>query len=42
MADQSTDLDLELVPMESVPMVTLAEAFGGGCCCSSSSSSCGE
>ncbi len=42
MEDPSTDLDLELIPVEAVPMVTLAEAFGGGCCCSSSSSSCGE
>jgi hypothetical protein len=42
MEDRSPDLDLELVPVEAVPMVALADAFGGGCCCSSSSSSCGE
>lgn len=42
MEDRSLDLDLELVPVQSVPMVAVAEAFGGGCCCSSSSSSCGE
>ncbi|MGH7334223.1 MAG: hypothetical protein ACREKS_16065 [Candidatus Rokuibacteriota bacterium] len=40
MEDQCTDLDLELVPVASVSMVTLAEAFGAGCCCSSSCSSC--
>jgi hypothetical protein len=39
MEDRFTDLDLELVPVELMPMVALAEAFGGGCCCSSSSSS---
>ena len=37
MDDRSVELDLELVPVEAVPMVTLAEAFGGGCCCSSCS-----
>jgi hypothetical protein len=40
MEDRTQDLDLELVPAETVPMVALAEAFGGGCCCSSSSSGC--
>lgn len=41
MEDRSPDLDLELVAVESVPMVALADSFGGGGC-SSSSSSCGE